>query len=479
MRFRFRKTPQINPGATPTPEEEAKYDRQVVMRRYKTAKTIQLAEDAERQYRASRTPAYRALMLKNIRKYSAIAAVSAIMVLGGFSAIGVHEAAVPDAPRWSIEWILGWGLEFGLLGMVGFINVVRAALAIAGARLSNWSWVAEFGLLGLSLVANVHALPPNPGVDEYIVRLTGPIGCLVVSSVLAWVEKAIQDADITIEQKMTSGPSGSGWTNVLGKLSEVSANAALRKIDTLSAELSADSSDHEQEASEQSADGVREQVSANTADADDRSQAPANTSVQTTEPVSANTSVRTPALSADGVDSANTSPADTHASADTTAARNGKQTADVTATSGGSSQTRTNSRSRTARPAPANTSPSAGTEASASVSANTSRSQTASANTSQQTTKAVSANTSQAADTDVSAAEQTDELPTIGWTNAEKGQWVEDYVKDHMSPSEVEALGVRPLARKLAVVTPWGGCSNALANRVRDAILEEAAAAAS
>ncbi|MCA1191646.1 hypothetical protein [Saccharopolyspora sp. 6V] len=211
--------------------------------RYRTAgadQTESLAVVAEREYYARKTPAYRALALRQIRKWAAIAGGFLMLGLGAWSAVGVQHAVAAGAARGSIEWLLGWVLEPVLLTGVALIVIVRSALALAGAHLSGWVWGIELGLLGLSVAANVQALPVAPSGADYVMRLTGPVGCLLVSLVLVLVEKAVQAADIAVSAETTGRFDG-----VRTRLADTATKIAERAADTLADRLSGDDSDSE------------------------------------------------------------------------------------------------------------------------------------------------------------------------------------------------------------------------------------------
>lgn len=212
-----------------------------VLRRSSGAdETEALAGVAEREYYARKTPAYRALALRQIRKWSAIAGAVLMAGLGAWSAVGVHEGVAKDAEPGSIDWILGWVLEPVLLSGVALIVIARAMLAMAGARLSPSAWGIELGLLGLSVAANAHALPDNPTLADYVMRLTGPIGCLLVSLVLVLVEKAVQAADIEV-----SAQTEDRWDGVRTRLADTATSMAERAADSLAVKLSGVSVDAE------------------------------------------------------------------------------------------------------------------------------------------------------------------------------------------------------------------------------------------
>lgn len=205
--------------------------------------TEALADIAEREYWARKKPAYRALALRRIRTWSAATGAVLMLGLGAWSAVGVQHAVAGAAPRGSIEWLLGWILEPVLLTGVALIVIVRSALAMVNARLSGWVWAIEIGLLSLSVAANVQALPTQPTTADFVMRLTGPIGCLLVSLVLVLVEQAVQAADIKV-----AAETGSRWGGVRTRLADTATGVAEKAADTLAARFTGHPADTESSA---------------------------------------------------------------------------------------------------------------------------------------------------------------------------------------------------------------------------------------
>lgn len=200
------------------------------------AETSALADVAKTVYYARHTPAYRALALHEIRRWSAICGAVLMLGFGAWSAVGVQHAVAGSSPVGSIEWVLGWVLEPVLLAGVALIVLVRSALALAGAKLSPWVWAIELGLLGLSVAANVKALPAVPTGSDYVMRMTGPVGCLLVSLVMVAVERSVQKADIEVSRQ---NERERRWDTVRTRALDTAADVADKGVGRIADKLSA------------------------------------------------------------------------------------------------------------------------------------------------------------------------------------------------------------------------------------------------
>lgn len=209
-------------------------------RRAGAEETEALADVAKTSYYARHTPAYRALALHRIRKWSAICGAVLMLGFGAWSAVGVQHAIAGTAEVGSVAWVLGWVLEPVLLAGVALIVLVRSALALAGARLSPWVWAIELGLLGLSVAANVKALPVDPSGSDYVMRMTGPVGCLLVSLVMVAVERSVQKADIEVSRQ---NERERRWDSVRTRMADTAVSVADRGVGRLADRLSGAAAD--------------------------------------------------------------------------------------------------------------------------------------------------------------------------------------------------------------------------------------------
>lgn len=201
----------------------------------KADELIARAAIAKKRYYAKREPEYRALTLERISRCSAIFGALLMAGFGAWSAVGVHAGVTKNSGgqnATAADSFAGWVLEPVILACIAGIVLVRAALALAGARLNPGVWFIELGLLGLSLAANINALPANPTLANYVMRLTGPIGCLLVSLVMVAIDRAVRAANIEITTAV-SADRPSEWAGVRERFGRTVSTVAGRFVDSL------------------------------------------------------------------------------------------------------------------------------------------------------------------------------------------------------------------------------------------------------
>lgn len=168
------------------------------------------AEAAKREHDARFTPERRALLARRIRITSATTGGVLMIGAGAWSAVGVHAAVTAGAIAGMSASVMGWMLEPILLTAVAGIMIVRNFIALAGGRLHPGMWAIELAILGISVAANIKALPANPTTLDYVIRLTGPLFCLLISTSLGAIDRAIVAIDLDVKNSATNAPANSG-----------------------------------------------------------------------------------------------------------------------------------------------------------------------------------------------------------------------------------------------------------------------------